>query len=154
MIDYSRKKMSSKIVILFKKIYPDWSVEDLQRVTYDEKMPLHVATKLAVIDDKIIGQANVFRLQYNSNIANLGTHVHPKYQGKGIGRRFASEVIKEAKKNGISGIVIQTEKDNEVELKVAEKLGFSEASQAFIQENKNHLKLCRMIEGIILFKRI
>jgi RimJ/RimL family protein N-acetyltransferase len=153
-IDYDKNKMSDSVLKLFKEIYPEWPMEDLQRVIYDENIPLHLTTKLAIVNNRVVGQANVFRLQHNKNIANLGTHVHPKFQKKGIGTKLAYEVLKEAKLHGIKGVVIQTEKDNKVELRVAKKLGFSEVPQKFIQENKDSLKFCRMKNGMILYKDI
>ena len=153
-IDYCKNKMSDWVLKLFKEIYPEWTMEDLQRAIYDENMPLHITTKLAVINNRIVGQANVFHLQHNENVAYLGTHVHPKFQKKGIGTKLASEVIKEAKLHGIKGMVIQTEKDNNVEIRVSKKLGFSETSQRFIQENRNSLKFCRMKDGAIFYKDI
>jgi RimJ/RimL family protein N-acetyltransferase len=146
--------MSDSVLKLFKEIYPEWPIADLQRVIYDENMPLHLTTKLAIVDNRVVGQANVFRLQHNKNIANLGTHVHPKFQKRGIGTKLASEVIQEAKSHGITGMVIQTEKGNKVEIRVSKTLGFSEASQRFIQENRNSLKFCRMKDGVIFYKDI
>jgi RimJ/RimL family protein N-acetyltransferase len=152
--DYSKSTMCDDIIQLFKEIYPDSSMEDIKRAAYDENAPLHVSTKVAIINDKIVGQANVFHLQHNKTIANLGYHVHPEYQRQGIGQRLATEAMKDAKEKDIKTIVVQTERDNVAGLKLAEKLGFSEVSKSFIYENANSLKLCRLKDGVILRKEI
>ena len=48
-VDYSKDTMGKDVARLFGEIYPGWSSEDVQRVLYDEKTPLHVATKVAII---------------------------------------------------------------------------------------------------------
>jgi RimJ/RimL family protein N-acetyltransferase len=152
--DYRKETMCNDIINLFKEIYPDSSMEDIKRAAYDEKSPLHVSTKVAVINDKIVGQANAFYFQHNKTIANLGYHVHPEYQRQGIGQRLATEVMKDAKEKDIKTIVVQTEKDNVAGLKLAEKLGFSEVSKSLKEENANSLKLCGLKDGVVLHKEL
>ena len=146
--------MVDDIIKLFKEIYPDSSMVDINRAAYDERSPLHVSTKVAVVNDKIVGQANVFCLQHNKNVANLGYHVHPDYQRQGIGQRLAIEVMKDANEKDIKTIVVQTERDNVAGLKLAEKMGFSEVSKLFIDENMSSLKLCRLKDGVIMSKEL
>ena len=101
-VDYSKEKMDRDIARLFREIYPGWSEEYIQRALYDEKSPLHVATRVAIVDNRFVGQANVFLLQHNSSIANIGFHVHPHYQRQGIGQRLAIEVMASAKEAGVT----------------------------------------------------
>jgi len=153
-LNYSKDKMGEDIVQLFKEIYPNEPMEHIMRAAYDEGSPLHVVTKVAIVDDRIVGQANIFYLQHNKTMANIGFHVHPKYQRQGIGRTLASKAMKEAKEKGIRIIVVQTERDNSAGVQLAEALGFSEVSKVFIDENANGLKLCRLKNGIVLKKEI
>ena len=71
-VDYSRDTMGEDVSRLFCEIYPGWSSEDVQRVLYDERSPLHVATKVAIMDTRFVGQANVFLLPQEKTIANIG----------------------------------------------------------------------------------
>jgi len=82
--------MADAIVKLFQEIYRHWAMENINRAVYDENAPLHVIIKVAVVDDKIVGQANVFRFKNNKSTAHLGFHVHPEYQRQGIGKRSAN----------------------------------------------------------------
>ena len=153
-VDYSKDTMGDTIARLFREIYPGWTVEDVQRVLYNETSPLHVATKVAIIDDRAVGQANVFLLQNKRSIANIGYHVHPHYRRQGVARKLAIEVMGAAKEKGVETIVVQTERENIAALSLAEKLGFSEASLQFITENTNILKLHRLKNSVLLCKQI
>jgi RimJ/RimL family protein N-acetyltransferase len=153
-VDYSRDTMGEEISRLFLEIYPAWSLTNVQRVLYDEKSPLHVATKVAILDNRSVGQANVFLLQHKKSIANIGYHVHPRYRRQGIAQRLSLEVIRAAKEKGVETIVVQTEGANIAAISLARKLGFSEASPKFIAENTNCLKLHRLKNGIFLCKHI
>jgi RimJ/RimL family protein N-acetyltransferase len=153
-VDYSKDTMGEDVARLFGEIYPGWSSEDVQRVLYDEKSPLHVATKVAIIKNRAVGQTNVFLLQHKKSIANIGYHVHPCYQRQGIAQRLTLEVIRAAKEKGVETIVVQTERANIAAISLARKLGFSEASPKFTAENTNCLKLHRLKNGILLCKHI
>ena len=153
-VDYSKDTMGEDVYRLFLEIYPAWSLTDVQRVLYDEKSPLHVTTKVAIMEKRAVGQANVFLLQHKKSIANIGYHVHPHYRRQGIAQRLALEVIRAAKEKGVETIVVQTERSNIAALSLARKLGFSEASPKFTAENINSLKLHRLKNGILLSKKI
>ena len=135
-VDYIKKEMGDDIINLFSSISPNWTMDEVKRMAYDENTPLHVSTKVSIIDDKIVGQANVFRLSNNSTIANIGYHVHPYYQRKGIGIALASAVMEKAKGWGIKTIVVQTETSNKAALNLAKKLGFKKPSKTFLEKKK------------------
>ena len=153
-VDYSRDTMGEDVSRLFCEIYPGWSSEDIQRVLYDERSPLHVATKVAIMDTRFVGQANVFLLPQEKTIANIGYHVHPRYRRQGIAQRLAIEVIRAAKEKGVETVVVQTERENTAAVSLAKKLGFSETSPKFTAEHSNSLKLHRLKNGILLCKHI
>jgi RimJ/RimL family protein N-acetyltransferase len=153
-VDYSKKEMSERVIELFSTIYPNWTMEELNRITYDEDHQLHVTTKIAIINDQIVGQANIFRLLNNPTVANLGYHVHPDYRRRGIGIKLSTKAMKIAKKSGIKTIIVQTEADNLGAIILARKLGFEIPPKSFLEENKSGLKIHRLRNGICLYKRI
>ena len=146
--------MGEDIYKLFSIIYPDWTIEDVKKMEYDEKNQGNVCTKIAIIDDNIVGQSNVFRLPNNPTIANLGYHVHPDYRRQGIGFKLSTKVIKISKKSRIQTIIVQTEADNLGAIVLARKLGFEISPKSFLEENESGLKIHRMKNGICLYKRI
>jgi RimJ/RimL family protein N-acetyltransferase len=151
-IDYEQKKMSKQIKELFSKIYPN-QPELVKRMDYDENLKNHIATKVALIGDEIIGQANIFRL-IDDNTGNLGYHVSPDYQNKGIGEKISKEAIAEAKKKGIKLLIVRTETNNISSIKLAKKLGFAHPSKEFINKNikslqsKDHQKIVILVKNI------
>jgi len=153
-IDYSKKEMSKGVIELFSSIYPNWTMEELNRIDYDENHQLHVTTKVAIINDQIVGQANIFRLLNNPTIANLGYHVHPDYRRRGIGIKLSTKAMKIAKKNGIKTIIVQTEADNLGAIVLARKLGFEIPPKSFVEKIKSGLKMHRLKNSICLYKRI
>jgi len=152
--DYSQKIMSSVIIILFREIYPDWPIENVERMAYDENRECHVSTKVAICDNKIVGQANVFRLSNDPTIANLGFHVHADYRQRGIATKLATTTMEKAKNSGIKTIVAQTESSNQAAISLVEKLGFKQPSVIFLHENEDGLKYRRLENGVCLYKEI
>jgi RimJ/RimL family protein N-acetyltransferase len=153
-VDYSKKKMGKEIIKLFSTIYPDWTIREVRRMEYDENQKINVCTKVAIIDDKVVEQANVFVLLNNPTIANLGYHVHPDYRRRGIGHKLSIKIMKIAKKSGINTIIVQTEADNLGAIVLARKLGFAIAPKSFLEENESGLKIRRLRNGICLYKKI
>jgi RimJ/RimL family protein N-acetyltransferase len=153
-VDYSKNKMGKDIIKLFSAIYPDLPIEEVQRMEYDENQKSNVCTKVAIIDDKVVGQANVFRLPNNPTIANLGYHVHPSYRRRGIGHKLSIKTMKIAKKSGIKTITVQTEADNLEAIILARKLGFGIAPKDFLEENESGLKIHKLRNGICLYKKM
>ena len=152
--DYSQKSMGDGIIKLFREIYPDWPIEDVERMAYDENRELHVSTQVAICDDKILGQANVFRLPNDPRIANLGFHIHPDYRRKGIGTGLATTVMDKAKESGIKIIVVQTKSTNKAAIGLVKKLGFKKPSIIFLHEYADVLKYRRLENGVCLYKAI
>lgn len=153
-VDYSQKIMSSIIIELFSEIYPDWPIETVERMAYDENQELHVSTRVALCDEKMIGQANVFRLSHDPLIANLGFHVHPDYRRRGVGTRLSNSVMDKAKESSVKTIVAQTESSNQAAIGLMEKLCFKPSPVIFLRENANGLKYRRLEDGVCLYKAI
>ena len=153
-VDYSKEEMGNDIIDLFSSIYPDWAMQDIERMAYDENQQLNVTTKVAIIDDKIVGQANIFRLLNKPTIANLGYHVHPDYERRGIAFNLSTKALKKARKSGIKTIIVQTEADNLGAIVLARKLGFEIPPKSFVEKIKSGLKMHRLKNSICLYKRI
>jgi RimJ/RimL family protein N-acetyltransferase len=153
-IDFSKNKLGEDILKLFSIIYPDWTIEDVKRMEYEESNQGNICTKIAIIDDNIVGQANVFRLPNNPTIANLGYHIHPDYRRQGIGLKLSKKVMKIAKKSGIKTIIVQTEADNIGAIVLARKLGFEISPKDFVEKNESGLKIHKLKKGICLQKKI
>lgn len=135
-INYKFKLHAKAVKNLFLAIYPE-EISISERMCYNEKTCKgHVSTKIAKLNNKIVGQANIFLLKDSKDIANLGYHVHPDFQGKGIGKMLSQEAIKDAKKKKIKLIIIQTKKLNKNSLALAKKLGFIKPSKKIVKEIK------------------
>lgn len=123
---------SKNIIKLFKIIYPNWSNEELSRVTYDPKNERHISTKIMTLNNEIVGQINAFKLR-DKEFANIGYHVHPKYQRRGIAKELLKKIKKDLKKNKIKYLIIRTDKENLPSISFAK-------NQNFIKINKNQIK--------------
>ena len=119
---------------LFADIYPD-QPDILNRVCYDPKRQDHISTKVAYIDQKIIGQANIFYHKALKGNANLGFHVHPSKRKLGIATALSNEALKDAYLKGISLFYIMTNKDNYPAIAVARKLVFVPVENKFAKNN-------------------
>ncbi|UCB44562.1 MAG: GNAT family N-acetyltransferase, partial [Spirochaetota bacterium] len=137
--NYLQKTMSDEIIQLFKEIYPDRSIEDAKRMAYEENRELHVSTQVAIVDGKMVGQANVFRLANEPRIANLGYHVHPDYRQRGIAAKLSSVAIEYAKNSGVKILIVQTEASNQAAINLAKKLEFKKPSIVFLREYADRL---------------
>jgi RimJ/RimL family protein N-acetyltransferase len=134
--NYKFKLHSKKIKSLFSSIYPE-ELTIPERMSYNEKScKSHVSTKIAFMGKKIIGQANIFLLKDKKDIANLGYHIHPDFQRKGIGKKLALEAMKEAKRKKIRLIIVQTKKVNKSSRALAKRLGFVRPSKENLKEIK------------------
>lgn len=131
--------MVQQIRHLFADIYPD-QPDILNRVCYDPKRQDHISTKVAYIDQEIIGQANIFYHKALKGNANLGFHVHPSKRKLGIATALSNEAIKVAHSKGISLFYIMTNKDNYPAIAVAKKLGFVPVGDNFTKNNITILK--------------
>ncbi|MCP3967280.1 MAG: GNAT family N-acetyltransferase [Lentisphaerae bacterium] len=131
-IDY-HMSYSEEVYQLFKNIYNDDIMA--QKMTYkDLNMSFHISTKIAIYQKRVIGQSNIFckkKLHY----ANLGYHVAPQFQRKGIGKSLCISALRDAIKQNFTHFIIQTEKENGPAVKLAKSLGFSKFEAAFIKKH-------------------
>lgn len=93
---------------------------------YDEKYPSHIKTKVMFEDGDIIGQANAFWISREKGIANIGYHVHPAYQQKGVGYQLTRSLLDDLS-NGVRYFAVLTTDDNISSQRLCEKLGFTHA---------------------------
>jgi len=152
--NYSFKTMGSLILDLFLKIYPK-NYPLAKKMAYDEeKIKNHISTKVALDNQKIIGQANIFILDEKQKIANLGYHINPDFRRRGIGEALAQAAISEAKTKGIQMLVIQTERENIGAIALAKKLGFISAPKEFLKENRASLHNKSISNLSCLYKKL
>jgi len=146
--NYVQKQMSQEIRDLFLAIYPN-DPSKAEKMDFDEKKSkTHVCTKVAVIDNKIVGQANIFLMKDKTDMANLGYHVHPNFHKRSIGEKISKAVIKEAKNKGIKILLVRTDASNIGSIKLAKKLGFKEPTNEFLETNKDiiaHKNIKKMV---------
>lgn len=124
---YTKAKHAGQIKALFRQIYPTWDESMLALLTYDETQALHLRTKLAFESDQIIGQANVFWINPEKGIVNLGYHVNPQYQKRGVGYQLAQSLIDDLR-NEVQYFVVITTTDNLAAQMLCQKLGFTTPS--------------------------
>jgi len=145
--NYVQQKMSQGIRDLFLAIYPN-NPSIAERMDFDEHVKTHVCTKIAIIEKKIVGQANIFLMKNKTDMANLGYHVHPDFHKKGIGEKMSKVAIKCAKNKGVKILLIRTDASNVGSIKLAKKLGFIEPTKEFLETNKDliyHKNLKKMV---------
>lgn len=142
-IDYTKTKNAEQVRTLFGAIYPEWAETMLDKMLYDEKHPFHIKTKIALENNIIIGQANAFWISKEKGIANIGYHVHPKYQKRGVGYQITKTLIDELSKE-VNYFVVLTTPDNIASQMLCEKLGFTDpASEIYnaISDTDKYKKL-------------
>lgn len=149
-VEYNRELWGDKVRNLFKSIYPNWKPAQWERMVYDENLPLHKITLLAVTDNNLLGQVNVFIVANGADLANVGYHVHPQWHKRGIGSFLLYEVLTRVHETFEDGLVIQTNESNEASWRLAEKAGFQPASDDLIQKYKMALKFLGEPDGICL----
>ncbi|HAQ62296.1 TPA: hypothetical protein DCR49_09935 [Candidatus Delongbacteria bacterium] len=133
--DYEQSKMSQGIRQLFLEIYPD-DPSLAEKMNFNENRVRHICTKVAMINGKIVGQANVFSFKGRPDIANLGYHIHPDYRNQGIGEKLSKATIDKVKNTALSILLIRTELKNIGSIKLARKLGFTEPTNEFQKANE------------------
>lgn len=127
MSTYITKEMNNnmlpKLIQLLERVYPNCS-EIVKKLTYKKEHPLHIMTVVAVENDKIIGQANIFKKQVLGGIINVGYHVDPLNRSKGIATKIVGSAIEKAIAKGYNDFHIMTAPENIAAQCVANKLGF------------------------------
>jgi RimJ/RimL family protein N-acetyltransferase len=125
--NYTKTKNALQVRILFREIYPEWDEAMLDKMSYDETHPSHIKTKIALENTLIIGQVNAFWINKEKGIANIGYHVHPTYQKRGVGYQLTKTFIDELR-NEVNCFVVLTTHDNIASQMLCEKLGFTDPS--------------------------
>lgn len=144
---------SEKVVQLFRAIYPVWSERQYSKMAYRETHPLHVKTLLAVDLENIVGQINIFRICGECTVGNVGYHVHPTWQRKGIGSLLLKTLLAESTTvSGLTeGLVVQTSADNVAALTLARNAGFINTPKSLIYKHSNRLKFSQIDNGCCLY---
>lgn len=153
-VEYNKRNWGDDVVTLFTAIYPSWDDAQCERIAYDEHHPAHIMTLLAVADEVAIGQINLFRVGQSLDLVNIGYHVHPLWQGKGIASQLLNEALDRLTESFSDGFVIQTNDENIPSKAVAIKSKFTPAPEALIDSYRKHLKFLDLEDGICfhLFK--
>jgi RimJ/RimL family protein N-acetyltransferase len=152
--DYQQDKHGSDVYKLFECIYPNKEKHDNERMNYSENRERHICTKIAFVNDTLIGQCNIFQLKTDCEYANIGYHVNPQFHKMGIGYNLAVNCIEESKNKGLKGLVVQTTEDNFGSINLAKKLNFNKPDENFLIEYEKYLKYKTFHEGICLLRRI
>jgi RimJ/RimL family protein N-acetyltransferase len=149
-VEYECKRHRESIISLFTAIYPQWSASECRRMAYDENQPRHWLTLLAIQGERAVGQTNLFSLDSHHRLGNIGYHVHPGFQRKGIGSLLLSRVDPRDINRFKDGIVIQTTTDNHGSIALARKAGFIPAPRSLVKRHGRWLKSTRMSKGVCL----
>lgn len=76
-------------------------------------------------DDQFVGYLASAETLWNDKLTIVEVFVSPNFQGRGIGKKLLSFAVEFAKKNGLQGLVVQTEHENTPAQKLYEKFGFA-----------------------------
>jgi len=121
-IDYSNVHKGA-VRALFLRVYPT-RPEVADQMTYDVDTAGHIATKLARIGERVVGQAGVFWLADMSGVAGMGYHVDPDFRRMGVGAGLAKAVLADAEHHGVEKVIVRTSPANAASLALAGRLGF------------------------------
>jgi RimJ/RimL family protein N-acetyltransferase len=152
-VEYMQTKWSAPVKDLLSAIYPDWLPAQWERMCYDEGLPLHLQTLLALYDETPIGQINIFRVAENARLGNVGYHVHPDWQRRGIGSLLLCSAWSTIASAFEDGLVIQTRKSNAASVALATKAGFSPIAPELVAKYSASLKFAAAVDGVCLHHR-
>lgn len=147
-VEYDKKTWGIAVAELFATIYPGWDAHQCGRLIYDENHLLHVLTLLAVKDDLPIGQLNIFRVGKTAELGNLGYHVHPRWQRKGVATLLLNEALRKITDPFSDGLVVQTTESNNPSKAFAIYSGFTPATELLIASYRNDLKFLAYDDGV------
>ncbi|MFA5799549.1 MAG: GNAT family N-acetyltransferase [Candidatus Peribacteraceae bacterium] len=75
-------------------------------------------------DGNFVGYLASAETLWSNHLTIIEVFVSPEYQGKGVGKILLSHAIEFAKKEGLAGLIVQTENDNVPAQKLYENRGF------------------------------
>jgi RimJ/RimL family protein N-acetyltransferase len=146
---YTQALWANRVESLFAQIYPGWGHQQCSRMAYPESLPLHILTILAVREDEVIGQLNVFRVGQDMELTNIGYHVHPAWHRRGVASYLLCQAWSEVSNVYSDGMVIQAERANIASCRLAEHAGFSVAEDSLIERYRMHLHVLQKEGGLI-----
>lgn len=74
------------------------------------------------VDGKVVGYAGLWLIMNEAHITNIA--IHPKYRGKGMGKKLVGELIEEILKINIYRITLEVRPSNAAALALYKKFGF------------------------------
>ena len=129
---------------------PETKKEDLSKHWFAPYMKTYIAEEHHEILGTYIIKPN--QIDLGAHIANCSYMVHPKAQGKGIGKQLCEHSLENAKMLGYEAIqfniVVST---NQAAIKLWQKYGFEIIGT--IPKGFNHLKL-GFVDAYIMFKEL
>jgi predicted acetyltransferase len=147
--EYIQAEWTDQVESLFAEIYPQWDPRQCSRMAYPETLPLHVLTLLAVTNNSLIGQLNVFRVGQDTELSNIGYHVHPEWRRHGIASLLLCDAWTTISSVCKDGMVIQVEKENTASYRLAEHAGFSLADDSLMKRYRKHLRILQSEGGLV-----
>jgi GNAT superfamily N-acetyltransferase len=147
-VKYTRKEWGTSVTELFARVYPDLPPVQSERMAYDENLPLHQLTLLAVNDRILVGQINVFRIYDGAALGNVGYHVHPDWRRKGIASLLLCQAWPSIAHAFADGLVIQTVQRNRASMGLALKAGFVAAAPELVEKYGRRLKCTAHTDGL------
>lgn len=106
-----------------------WSADSFRAETENEVAVYFVAEE----DGRIIGYCGFWQVAGEGHITNVA--VLPAYRKQGVGSRLVSEMVRCAKKAGLSLMTLEVRKSNQAAIALYEKFGFST-----LGERKNYYR--------------
>lgn len=75
-------------------------------------------------NSEFVGYLASAQTLWEDHLTIVETFIAPPYQGKGIGKQLVERAVAFAKKQGLKGVIVQTEQENLPAQKLYEKTGF------------------------------
>lgn len=128
---YDQKSIDLQIGEYFKdpEKYNTWKKKD----TFEKKVPLSQTYFVAENQEEMLGYAGIERPNIDGDALGAfwlnWTAIHPKYQGKNLGKQLLIECIKQAKKRGATTLSVKTDSHSESAHKMYEKFGFKQTGR-------------------------
>lgn len=113
---------------LSREAFAKWVREEINHSEGKDLKPGYVpgTTYILWIDNQPVGRGNLRHYLVPSlerDGGHIGIHLSPKYRGKGYGNVLLAEMLKEAKKMGISKALVFNHDNNTAAWKMSERAG-------------------------------